>query len=86
MIYLISSETGRKNYVGSTVTSFKERFDNHKSSVIRFGKGQRWVPGKHLYKRFFEDGHEELKDMIVKIIDKTNVSDPTNRESLRLTN
>ena len=48
--------------------------------MIRFGKGQRGITGEHLYKHFFEDGHKVLEKMVVKIIDKTNINDPTNRE------
>ena len=48
--------------------------------MIRFGKGQRGIPGEHLYKHFFDDGHKGLEKMVVKIIDKMNINDPTNRE------
>ena len=48
--------------------------------MIRFGKGQKGIPGGNLYKHFFEDEHKGLEDMVVKMIDKTNIYDPTNRE------
>ena len=80
MIYFISSKKCRKNYVGSTVTSFRKRFNNHKSSMIRLGKGQRGIPGEHLYKHFLEHEHKGLEDMVVKSTDKMNVNDPTNRK------
>ena len=60
--------------------SFRKRFNNHKSSLIRYGKGQRGISGEHLYAHFFGVGHEGLSDVSVKIIDKTNVNEPTIRE------
>ena len=40
VFYLISCTKCRKNYVGSTITSFRKRFNNHKRSLVRYGKGQ----------------------------------------------
>ena len=80
VIYLTSYKKCRKKYVGSTVTSFRKSLNNHKSSMIRFGKRQRGILEEHLYMHFFEDGHKELEGMMVKIIDKTNINDPKNRE------
>ena len=80
VIYLIICKKCSKIYVGSTITSFRRRFNNHKSSVKRYGNGQRGIPGEHLYAHFCEGGHEGIKDMLVKIVDKTDVSDPTKRE------
>ena len=67
-------------YVGSTTTSFRRRFDHHKSSVKRYGNGQRDIPGEQLYAHFYEGGHEGIKDLLVKIIDRTDISDSTKRE------
>ena len=52
VIYLITCTKCAKIYVGSTITSFRKRFNNHKSSLNRFGKGVRGVrgiAGEHLY-------------------------------------
>ena len=46
----------------------------------RYGKGQRRIPNEHLYAHFYEEGHRGILDMSVKIIDKTNVNEPTNRQ------
>ena len=56
------------------------RFNNHKSSLLRYGKGQRGMAGEHLYEHFFEAGHEGLSDMAYKIIDKTDFNKPVERE------
>ena len=49
VIYLLTCDRCSKIYVGSTVTSFRKRFNNHKSSLKRFGKGQRGIASEHLY-------------------------------------
>ena len=49
-------------------------------SMNSYSKGQRGIAGEHLYSHFLEAGHKGIVDMRVKIIDKTNVNDPTNRE------
>ena len=46
----------------------------------RFGKGQRGISGEHLYAHFHEEGHKGIEDIQVKIIDRTDVNDPTCRE------
>ena len=46
-----------KIYVGSTITSFRKRFNNHKSRLNRFGKGVMGIACEHLYAHFFnKDG------------------------------
>ena len=40
VIYLLTCKRCSKIYVGSTVTSFRKRFNNHKINLKRFGKGQ----------------------------------------------
>ena len=47
---------------------------------MRHGSGQRGILGEHLYAHFFEDGQRGLEDVIVMIIDKTDVSKPVERE------
>ena len=75
MIHLLTCKRCSKIYVGSTVTSFQKRFNNHKSSLKRFGKGQRGIVGEHLYAHFYEEGHKGIEDIQVKIIDCTDVND-----------
>ena len=61
--------------------SFRQRFNNYKSSVTLYDKGQREIPGEHLYSHFFSEGHEGVNDMTLIIIDKTNVMEPTRRKA-----
>ena len=69
-----------KRCLGSTTTPFRLRFNNHKSSLRRYKRGQRGICGEHLYAHFFGDGHIGLGDVSVQIIDVTDVRDPTVRE------
>ena len=80
VIYLIRCRKCRKIYVGSTITSFRTRFNNHKGSLNRFSKKQRLIPGEHLYAYFCEPEHKSLEEMQIKIIDKADISNPTERE------
>ena len=81
VVYLIKFKRCARQHVGSTINAFGIRFNNHKSSLNRYGRGQRNIPGEHLYSHLFEDGHEGLNDLVVKIIDKMDTSDLTVRES-----
>ena len=74
VVYLIECKKCIKLYVGSTITSFRKRFNNHKSSLVRHRKGQRGITGEHLYAHFFQQGHQGLDDIKIMIIDKTDVS------------
>ena len=80
LFFLISCKKCGKQYVGSTITSFRYRFNNHKSSLTRFGRGQRGICGEHLYSHFFSKGHSGLTNVSVQIIDKTDIRDPTTGE------
>ena len=42
--------------------------------------GQRVIAGEHLYAHFCKADHEGMKDISVKIIDRTSLEDPTRRE------
>ena len=66
--------------MGSTTTPFRLRFNNHKSCLRRYERGQRGICGEHLYVHFFGDEYIGLEDVSVKIIDVTDGRDPTARE------
>ena len=69
VIYVIKCKTCAKIYVGSTITSFRKRFNNHKSCLNRFGNGVRGIAGEHLYAHFYENEHNGLQDIIIMVID-----------------
>ena len=39
VVYLLKFQRYLKQYIGSTITAFRMRFNNHKSSLLRYGKG-----------------------------------------------
>ena len=83
VVYMIICKRCEKVYVDSTITSLRKMFNNHKSSLQRYDKGQRNIAGEYLYSHFFSESHKGLEDVNVMIIDKTDLNDPTNREGFR---
>ena len=81
VVYLVTCKACKMQCVGCTITSFRLRFNNHKSSLNRYGQGIRNINGQHLYGHFFGEGHLGLIDFRVQIIDSTDVINPTERES-----
>jgi hypothetical protein len=69
-------------YVGCTITSFRLRFNNHKSSLNRYGQGIRNINCQHFYEHFFGEGHSGLSDFRVQIIDSTDVINLTGKGKL----
>jgi hypothetical protein len=68
--YLVTYKACEMQYVGCTITSFRLRFNNHKSSLNRYGQGIRNISGQHLYKHFFrEERRRGLSDFWIQIID-----------------
>ena len=45
MAYLIKCRQCCKLFVGSTIISFRERFNNHESRIKRYEMGRRGIPG-----------------------------------------
>ena len=80
-IYLITCKKCGLQYVGNTVTTFRLRFNNHKSSMMRYGKGQRGMGGQKLYAHFYTEGYEGLMDLEIQMMDITDVNRPNERES-----
>jgi hypothetical protein len=81
VVYLVTCKACKMQCVGCTITSFRLRFNNHKSSVNRYRQGIRNINGRHLYEDFFREGHSGLSDFRVQIIDSTDVINPTERKS-----
>ena len=61
MFYFISYKSCGLQYVGNTITPFRLRCNNHKSSLNRYGRAQRNIAGQHLYAHFFGAGPFRLK-------------------------
>ena len=78
---LVTCNACKMQYVGFTITSFRLRFNNHKSSLNRYGQGIRNFSGQHLYEHFYE-GHSDLSDFRVQILDSIDVINPWYKVSL----
>ena len=69
-MYVLGCKVCGKQYVGSTFTPFRIRFNNYKSSSRKFSSGIS-VTQAELFRHFTEDNHHEfLEDVSVQIIDK----------------
>ena len=77
VVYLISCKVCGVQYVGSTTTEFRLRFNNHKSLLRAHSKMSAANKDKDdtIYKRFHSDEHHDLRDIEVHLIDKVNAKD-----------
>ena len=70
VIYLLTCRICQKQYVGSTTTKFRSRFNQNKSNFNLYGKGRRgFVQESFLENVFDSDYNGTHKDMKVQIID-----------------
>ena len=74
VIYLITCKKCGLQYVGSTSTKFRMRFNNHKSRVTTHPKkvAKKREEDDFIYKHFNSDGHQGLDDLSVQLIDRVN--------------
>ena len=80
LVYLLTCNKCFKQYVGQTVDEFRRRWNNYKSNDRKF---QRLEPcmQEHLFSHFSMAGHDGfLNDVSITFIDKTDPSDPLQRE------
>ena len=71
----------RKQYVGSTVTKFRLRFNQRKSNSKLFGEGKRGFKQEKLIEHFFCPNHNGAhKDISVQIIDHCDLNDQERRD------
>ena len=70
VVYLLGCKVCGKQYVGSTFTSFRARFNNYKSSSRKFSSGVA-VTQAELFRHFTEANHHGfLEDVSFQIIDR----------------
>ena len=62
VIYVVRCISCSKIYVRSTITSFRKRFNNHKSSMKKYVQGGGKMAAEHLCAHFFSLGHLTLID------------------------
>ena len=80
VVYLFTCRICSKQYVGSTITAFRTRLNNHRSSLSRCGPGKRGICGQYLYSYFYSEGHTWVEDIQIQIIDVSDVSQQTVKE------
>ena len=81
VVYLLTCKIWEKQYVGSTVTKFRCRFNQYKSNINLYGKGQRGFMQEPLIEHFFSNKHNGLyEDIKVQIIDYCDPNNPERRE------
>ena len=74
VVYLITCKKCSLQYVGSTITKFRLRFNNHKSRVRRhetLGQVEKRADDL-LYRHFCSDRHNGLSDLKIQLIDRVN--------------
>ena len=73
-VYLITCKKCSLQYVGSTITKFRLRFNNQKSSIRKHEMlgGAEKVADDLLYRHFCSEGHSGLSDVKIQLIDRVN--------------
>ena len=78
---MLACKIWEKQYVGSTVTKFRCRFNQYKSNINLYGKGQKGFIQEPLIEHFFSNKHNGVyKDIKVQIIDYCDPNNPECRE------
>ena len=82
LIYLLSCKSYDKQYVRNTTDHFRSRWNNYNSDIRKAESGDMEnVNQKFLQSHFLQRDHQDfLKDVEVRLIDKTQASGPTKRE------
>ena len=77
VVYLVSCKVCGLQYVGSTTTKFRLRFNNHKSRLQEHFKmsDANKVGDDLIYRYFYSQGHHGLQDVTIQLIDKVNAKD-----------
>ena len=80
LVYLLSYKVCGLQYVGQTSDRFQFRWNNYKACQRKAVKGEEH-PQMKLHQHFMSENHQGLlSDCEITLIDKTDSSDPTQRE------
>ena len=81
LVYLMTYNKCKKQYIGQTTRQFRSRWNNYKSKSRSLDRGEQCMQ-EHLYKHFESERHSLFsEDVSVILIDKTDGSNPTKRET-----
>ena len=74
VVYLLQCKTCNIQYVGSTTTQFRKRFNNYKSQFRKFSNQKEGnktsVPQSGLFEHFMKSDHNGMSDWAFKLIDE----------------
>ena len=80
LVYLLTCNWCKRQYVGQTVDEFHFRWNNYKSNCRKHQRGETCMQ-QHLYEHFCSSNHNcFISDVSVTFIDKTDPSDPLKRD------
>ena len=83
LVYLLTCNRYKKQYVGQTVDKYRFSWNNYKSNCRKRQCGETCMQ-QHLYEHFCSSNHNcFISDVSVTFIDKTDPSDPLKREDYR---
>ena len=81
VIYLLSCKVCGLQYVGTTTTRFRERFNQYKSNINLYRQGRRGLMQESVISHFFKENHDQnYTDITVQIIDHCDPNDKERRE------
>ena len=82
MIYLLTCKTCDKQHIGKTTDHFRGRWNSHQTNVRKIESANMENVKQKLLQIFFSQGDRQgfLKDLEVRLTDKTHASNSTKRE------
>ena len=81
LVYLLTCNCCKKQYVGQAVDEFRFRWNNYKSNCRKKHQRGETCMQQHLYEHFCSSNHNCFtSDVSVTFIDKTDPPDPLKRE------
>ena len=81
LVYLLTCSVCLKQYVGQTVEDFRYRWNNDKNNDCKYEEYVSCMQ-QHLFEHFSKEGHHSVQeDVSITLIDKTNLSNPLQREN-----
>ena len=81
LVYLLTCNCCKKQYVAQTIDKFRFRWSNCKSNCRKYQRGETCMQ-QHLYEHFCSSNHNcFISDVSVIVIDKTDPSDPLKGEN-----
>ena len=82
VVYLLTCKICKKQYVGSTITRFRLRYNQYKSNIKLYGEGRRGFQQESFIEHYFQENHNGSHcDISPMIIDHCDPNDQERREA-----